>query len=134
MTPATLKTLVNIAHIPKEINASEADIAMTHRYTEASREALARCDRKVMYDAAKRPQTETALFWLAVNKLAINLSADFVDNQYFKVLIVPQAFIAEVLRDLLAMLDRFSIRVELNADAISIRNAVFHIEKELLHD
>jgi hypothetical protein len=107
---------------------------MLHRYTEASREALARCDRKVMYDAAKRPQTETALFWLAVNKLAINLSADLVDNQYFKVLIVPQAFIAEVLRDLLAMLDRFSIRVELNADAISIRNAVFHIEKEILHD
>jgi hypothetical protein len=134
MTPATLKTLVNIAHIPKEINASEADIVMAHRYAEASREALARCDRKVMYDAAKRPQTETALFWLAVNKLAINLSADLVDNQYFKVLIVPQAFIAEVLRDLLAMLDRFSIRVELNADAISIRNAVFHIEKELLHD
>jgi hypothetical protein len=31
------------------------------------------------------------------------------------------------------MLDRFSIRVELNADAISHRNAVFHIEKELSH-
>jgi hypothetical protein len=44
MAPATVKTLVNIAHIPKEINASEADIAMAHRYAEASREALARYD------------------------------------------------------------------------------------------
>ena len=69
-----------------------------------------------------------------MNKLAMNLSPAFVDNQYFEVLVVPQAVVAEVLRDLLAMLDRFSIRVELNADAISIRNAVFHIEKELLHD
>jgi hypothetical protein len=41
--------------------------------------------------------------------------------------------IAEVLRDLFAMFDRFSIRVELNADAISIGNAVSHIEKEFLH-
>jgi hypothetical protein len=46
MTPATLKTLVNTAHIPKEINASEVDVAMAHRYAEASREALARYDWK----------------------------------------------------------------------------------------
>jgi hypothetical protein len=68
-----------------------------------------------------------------VNKLAINLSADFVDDQYLKVLIVPQAVVAEILRDLFAMLDCLSIRVELDADAISIRNAVFDIEKKLLH-
>jgi hypothetical protein len=70
---------------------------------------------------------------LAVNKLAINLSSTVVDNQYFKVLIVPKAFIAEVLRDLFAMFDCFSIRVELKADAISHRDAVFHIEKKLSH-
>jgi hypothetical protein len=38
--------LVNIAHIPKEINATDADIATAHRYAEASREALARYDRR----------------------------------------------------------------------------------------
>jgi hypothetical protein len=73
------------------------------------------------------------LFRVAVNKLAMNLSPDFVDNQYLKVLIVPQAVVAEVLCHLFAVLDRFGIRAELNADAVSVRNAVFHIEKELLH-
>jgi hypothetical protein len=68
-----------------------------------------------------------------VNELAINLPTYFVDNQYFKVLIVPQAVIAEVLRHLFAVFDRIGIRVEFNADAVSIRNAVFHIEEELLH-
>jgi hypothetical protein len=37
-------SLVNIAHIPKEINATEADIATAHRYAEASAQALARYD------------------------------------------------------------------------------------------
>ena len=40
-----------------------------------------------------------ALFRLAVNKLAINLSSNFVYNDDFKVLIVPQTVIAEVKRD-----------------------------------
>ena len=74
------------------------------------------------------------LFRLAVNKLAINLSSDFVYNEDFKVLIVPQTVIAEVKRHRFAVLDRISICVELYADAISHRNAVFHIEKKLLHD
>lgn len=73
------------------------------------------------------------LFRHTVNKLAIDLSSPVVDNQYFKVLIVPKAFIAEVLRDLFAMFDRFSIRIELKADAVSHRDAVFHIEKKLSH-
>jgi hypothetical protein len=46
MAPATFKTLVNTAHIPKEIDGSDADIGMAHRYAEVSREALARYDRK----------------------------------------------------------------------------------------
>jgi len=74
------------------------------------------------------------LFRLAVNKLSINLSSEFVYNEDFKVLIVPQTVIAEVKRDRFAVLDRISISVELYADAVSHRNAVFHIEKKLLHD
>jgi hypothetical protein len=68
-----------------------------------------------------------------VNKFAVNLSSDFVHNQYFKVLIVPQAVIAEVLRHFFTVLDCLRICLELNADAIPIRDAVFHIEKEPLH-
>src|ERR1700730_7852896 len=74
-----------------------------------------------------------ALFRLAVNKLAINLSSEFGYNEDFEVLIVPQTVIAEVKRHRFAVLDRISISVELQADAVSHRNAVFHIEKELLH-
>jgi hypothetical protein len=76
---------------------------------------------------------EVASFRLAVNKLAINLSPAFVDDRYLKFLIVPQAVIAKILRDLLAVLDCFSVRVEFNADPVSHRNAVFHIEEILLH-
>jgi hypothetical protein len=86
-------------------------------------------DKTTVGSKRKRP----VLFGLAVNKLAMDLSSAVVDNQYFKVLIVPKAFIAEVLRDLVAMFDCFSIRVELKADAVSHRDAVFHIEKKLLH-
>jgi hypothetical protein len=63
----------------------------------------------------------------------MNLSPVFVDNQYLKVLVVPQAVVAEVLRDLFAVTDRFGIRVELNANAVSHRDAIFHVEKELSH-
>jgi hypothetical protein len=73
------------------------------------------------------------LFRLAVNKLAMNLPPVFVDNQYLEVLVVPQAVVAEVLRDLLAVTDRFGIGVELDADAVSHRDAVFHVEKEFSH-
>jgi hypothetical protein len=73
------------------------------------------------------------LFRLAMNKLAMNLPPVFVDNRYLKVLVVPQAIVAEVLRDLFAVTDRFSIGVELNADAVSRRDAIFHVEKEFSH-
>jgi hypothetical protein len=86
-------------------------------------------DKRLLDRARKRP----SLFRFAVNKLAMDLSSAVVDNQYFKVLIVPKAVIAEVLRDLFAMFDCFSIRVELKADAVSHRDAVFHIEKKLAH-
>ncbi|MBX9646627.1 MAG: hypothetical protein K2X57_06180 [Xanthobacteraceae bacterium] len=64
-------------------------------------------------------------------ELAINFSSEFVDNQYFKVLVVPQAVVAEVPRHLLAVFDRIGIRVELNANAVPVRDAVFHIEKNV---
>jgi hypothetical protein len=96
-------------------------------------QAGGRADGSPRHDEQKRPSTKAALLWFAVNKLAINLSSDLVDNQYFKVLVVPQAVVAEILRHLFAVRDRFSVRFELNAEAVSVRNAVFHIEKKLLH-
>jgi hypothetical protein len=86
-------------------------------------------DKTTVGSKRKRP----VLFGLAVNKLAMDLSSAVVDNQYFEVLVIPKAFVAEVLRDLFAMFDCFSIRVELKADAVSHRDAVFHIEKKLSH-
>jgi hypothetical protein len=74
-----------------------------------------------------------SLLRLAVNILAINFSSAFVDNQYFEVLIVPQAVIAKILRHRFAVIDRIGIGVELNADAVSHRDAVSHIEKEFSH-
>ena len=68
-----------------------------------------------------------------MNKLAIDLSPDFVDDRYFEVLIVPQAVIAIVLRHLFAVRDRLGIRAEINADPVSKRNAVLHIEEEFSH-
>ena len=82
-------------------------------------------DKTTVGSKRKRP----VLFGLAVNKLAMDLSSAVVDNQYFKVLIVPKAVIAEVLRDLVAMFDRFSIRVELKADAVSIGTPSFISKK-----
>jgi hypothetical protein len=70
----------------------------------------------------------------AVNKFAVNLSSDFVDNKYFKVLIVPQAVIAEVLRHFFA---QSLIASEFVLNSMPTRSlfgiAVVHIEKELLH-
>jgi hypothetical protein len=45
------------------------------------------------------------LFRLTVNKLSINLSSEFVYNEDFKVLIIPQTVIAEVKRHRFAVLD-----------------------------
>ena len=69
-----------------------------------------------------------------MNKLAINLSADLVEDQYLKFLIVPQAVVAEIFRHRFAVRDCLGVGFKFDADAVSIRNAVFHIEKELLHN
>jgi hypothetical protein len=68
-----------------------------------------------------------------MNELAMNLAADRVDDGYLQFLVVSQAAVADVLRKLFAVLDRFGVARELNADAVPHRDAVFHIEEKLLH-
>jgi hypothetical protein len=68
-----------------------------------------------------------------MNELTMDFPSERVDNGYLKVLIVTQAFIAEMLRKLSAVRDGFKIAFEVDPDPISKRDAIFHIEKELLH-
>ena len=68
-----------------------------------------------------------------MNELAVNLPSKRVDHAYLKVLIVGEATVAPVLGKLFAVDDRLSVGAELNADAISHRNAVFHIKEKSLH-
>ena len=68
-----------------------------------------------------------------MNELAVNLLSKRVDHAYLKVLIVGEATVAPVLGKLFAVDDRLSVGAELNADAISHRNAVFHIKEKSLH-
>jgi hypothetical protein len=68
-----------------------------------------------------------------VNELAMDFPSDRVDHRYFKVLIVAQAVVAEMLRQLFAVCDSLKIALEVDPDPISERDAIFHIEKELLH-
>jgi hypothetical protein len=69
-----------------------------------------------------------------VHELAVNLTPAAVDDRYFKVLIVSQAVIAEILRHLFAVSNRVRVCLELDADPISHRNAISHIEEKLLHN
>jgi hypothetical protein len=68
-----------------------------------------------------------------MNELTVNLATKRVDHGYFKILIVAQAAIAEMLRKLFAVDNRFGISREINTDAVPHRNAIFHIEEKLLH-
>jgi hypothetical protein len=68
-----------------------------------------------------------------VDKFAINFATDAIDDENLKLLIVTQAFVTKVLRNLLAMLDRFGIGCEFNANAVSVGNTIFHVEEKLLH-
>jgi hypothetical protein len=68
-----------------------------------------------------------------MNELAMNLAAERVHNGYFEVFIVSQAAVADVLCKLLAVQDRFGVALELDANQVPHRNAVFHIEEECLH-
>jgi hypothetical protein len=77
------------------------------------------------------PLTYAALF--AVNEFAINLTSERIDDAYLKVFIVAQAVVAEVLSKLLAVRDGLKVAFEVDSDLVSHRNAILHVEKELLH-
>jgi len=68
-----------------------------------------------------------------MNELAMDLSAAAVNDRYFEVLIIPQAAIAEVLCKLFTVLDSLQVILKIDADPVSHRDAIFHIEKECLH-
>jgi hypothetical protein len=68
-----------------------------------------------------------------MNELAMDFPSERVDDGYLKVPIVAQAVVTEMLRKLFAVRDSLKIAVEVDPDPISKRNAIFHIEKELLH-
>jgi hypothetical protein len=69
----------------------------------------------------------------SMNELAMNLAANRVDDGYLQFLVVSQAAVADVLRKLFAVHNRFGVACELDADAIPHRDAVLHIEEKLLH-
>jgi hypothetical protein len=68
-----------------------------------------------------------------VNELAMDFPSERVDDGYLKVLIVAQAAVTEMLCKLFTVRDSLKIAIEVDPDPISKRDAIFHIEKELLH-
>ncbi len=68
-----------------------------------------------------------------MNELAMDFPSNRVDHRYFKVLIVAQAVLAEMMRKFFAVCDSLKIALEVDPDPISERDAIFHIKKELLH-
>jgi hypothetical protein len=63
----------------------------------------------------------------------MDFPAQRIDDGYFKVLVVGEAIVAEVLRQRVAVLDCFQVGVEFNSNPIPQGNAVFHIEEKSLH-
>jgi hypothetical protein len=70
---------------------------------------------------------------LPMNVFAMNLTSNRVDYRYLKVLIIAKAAVTKVLSKLFAMEDRIGVGFEIDPDPVSERDAIFHIEKELLH-
>jgi hypothetical protein len=68
-----------------------------------------------------------------MNELAMNLATERIDDTNLKLLIVAQTIVAKFQSEDSAMGNRFGIGLELNPDPIPHRDAIFHIEKELLH-
>jgi hypothetical protein len=68
---------------------------------------------------------------MPMNELAMDLTAAAVNDRYFEVLIIPQAAIAEVLCKLFTVLDSLQVILKIDADPVSHRDAIFHIEKEM---
>lgn len=71
---------------------------------------------------------------LAMDELTINLSPKRVDYRYLKVLIVGEAVVAKMLSQLFAVLYSLLVTFKIDPDPVSQRDAILHIEKELLHD
>jgi hypothetical protein len=69
-----------------------------------------------------------------MNELPMNLTAERVDYGYLKVLIVSQAVSVKMLCQNPAMSDRVGIVLEFHSNAISQRNAVFHVKEIFLHN
>jgi hypothetical protein len=63
----------------------------------------------------------------------MDLTSQRIDDGYLKVFIVAQAVVAEVLSKLFAVLDGLQVAFEVNPDPVSHRDAILHVEKELLH-
>ena len=61
----------------------------------------------------------------------MNFPPQRVDHGYLKVLVVTQALVAEMQGKHSAVLDCFNVGVELDSNAVSQRNAIFHIEKNV---
>jgi hypothetical protein len=67
-----------------------------------------------------------------VNELSVDLSPEGIDHGNLKVFIIAQTAIPPMLGKLLGVRDCFRVCIELDADAVPHRNAVFHVEEELL--
>jgi len=74
-----------------------------------------------------------AVIRLPVNELSMNFASHRVDHGYLQVLVVPEALVAEVPDNFTAVRDRFRLCSKLGPDDIPMRDAIFHIEEELLH-
>jgi hypothetical protein len=70
---------------------------------------------------------------LAMNELAMYFPTGSANHRYLKLFVVSQAAVAEMLRKLLAVFNRFQIGIKLNPDAISHRDAIFHIKEKNRH-
>jgi hypothetical protein len=68
-----------------------------------------------------------------MNELSMNLSPKRVDYRYLEALIVGEALVTKVLRKLSTVLDSLQVAFKVDPDPVSHRDAIFHIEKELLH-
>jgi hypothetical protein len=68
-----------------------------------------------------------------MNELAMNLTAERVDNRYLQVFIVSQAISVKMLGEDSAVCDRVGIVLKFQPNPISQRDAVFHIKEIFLH-
>jgi hypothetical protein len=68
-----------------------------------------------------------------MDELAMDLATKRVHHRYLKVLVIAKAAVADMLGKLLAVLNRFGIAFEFDADPVPHWNPVFHIEKKCLH-